>query len=80
MTYHSVAYLLKGDNKKQVSIVPDKPEAKGLIHFFKKDGSWNFVTEEEYEEKKGDLPRLCFATRTPIASFSDKTFPDLDAV
>lgn len=56
VTYDSVAYLLKGDEKKSVSIVPEKPDAQGLIHFYKKDGSWVFVTQEEYEEKKGEIP------------------------
>ena len=44
VTYHAVAYLLKGEEKKRVSIVPDKPDATGLIHFYKKDGNWVFVT------------------------------------
>lgn len=56
VSYHSVAYLLKGEEKKTVSIVPEKPDAQGLIHFYKKDGNWVFVTQEEYEEKKGEIP------------------------
>ena len=46
-SYSAVAYLIGGDNKKPASFIPDKPDATGLIHFYKKEGSWNFVTEEE---------------------------------
>jgi len=63
-----------------VSIVPEKPDASGLIHFYKKEGAWAFVTAEEYEEKKGDLPTLSFATRHSIENFSSKTFADLAAL
>jgi len=63
-----------------VSIVPDKPDATGLTHFFKKDGNWAFVTDDEYDEKKVDLPDLCFATRHPISNLSDKSFADLPAL
>lgn len=80
MTYDAVAYLITADDKPKISIVPEKPEASGLIHFYKKDGSWAFVTEEEYEEKKSELPKLSFATRHPISDFTSKTFADLVAL
>lgn len=82
VTYDSVSYLVKGDNKKPISIVPDKPDATGLIHYYKnkEDGNWVFVTEDEYEAKKEDLPRLCFATRASISDFSEKKFVDLEAL
>lgn len=81
LTRSCVAYLFKGEEKTPVSIVPDKPEATGLIHFHKKpDGNWAFITADEYEEKKGELPDLCFATRHPITGFSDKNFEDLTAL
>lgn len=48
-TYDSVFYLMKGDEYNKKSIVPEKPEATGLIHFWKQqDGKWSFVTDEEY--------------------------------
>ena len=73
VTRTSVAYLFEGQNKKSVSIVPDKPEATGLIHFYKKqDGNWAFVTAEEYIDKKDEIPDLCFACRHPIRNFSEK--------
>ena len=80
MGYRTIAYLIAGDNKSKMSIVPEKPEAKGLIHFFKKDGNWAFVTEDEYEEKKSELPKLSFASRHPISDFNSKTFADLAAL
>ena len=80
VTKNSVAYVLKGDKKQPPSIVPSKPEATGLIHFFKKDEVWNFVTAEEYEQNKDTLPRLSFATRHPIKDFNSKNFVDLSAL
>ena len=70
-------FVLQGGKKKPASFVPEKPEASGLIHFYKKENEWKFVTEDEYEAKKDELPAICFATRHAIANFSDKTFPDL---
>ena len=80
VTKNAVLYLIQGENKQPVSMVPNKPEATGLVHFFKKGGNWVFVTEDEYEAKKNELPQLCFATRYPIANFSEKNFPDLEAL
>jgi len=81
MTKASVAYILKAkETTKQKSIVPNNPDATGLIHFFKKDGNWEFVTQEEYETKKEQLPKLCFATRYPISDFSERNFPDLTVI
>lgn len=82
VTYNSVAYLVRGDNKKPISIVPENPDATGIIHFYKKkeDASWVFVTEDDYEAKKEELPKLCFATRANISEFSEKKFADLEAL
>ena len=80
-THDSVFYLLKGDDGKKKSIVPEKPEATGLIHFWKQeDGKWSFATHEEYEEKKAEMPSLVFASRSTIADFSDKVFPDISTI
>lgn len=38
------------------------------------------MTQEEYQDKKGELPDLSFACRYPIGNFKDKTFPDLEAL
>jgi hypothetical protein len=51
-TYNAMAYLTASDNKKVDSIVPNKPTEKGLIHFYKKDGEWQYVTEGDFESKK----------------------------
>jgi hypothetical protein len=51
-----------------------------LVHFYKKEGNWEFVTSDEYEEKKGVLPKLSYATRHSISDFSSKTFADLAAL
>ena len=61
----------------QDSINPDKPEEKGLVHFYQvvteqtgEDGKpvkeWRFVSPSEYEAKKNEIPALCYATRHPI--------------
>lgn len=71
---------MKSDNKIPVSIIPDKPEAKGMIHFYKKDDEWKFVSQDEYEEKKGELPKLCFATHQSISDFKNRPWADLDSL
>ena len=60
---------------------PENPEATGLMHFYrvdhptkildgKKAKMWKFVTAEQYEERKDELPDLCFATRHPIKALA----------
>lgn len=78
LTKNVIAFIMKGETKKPVSIVPSKPDATGLIHFFKQGEKWEFVTEDEYEAKKNEIPQLSFASRHPIADFSQKTFADLN--
>jgi hypothetical protein len=77
-TYDAVFFVMKDNSKKPVSIIPNKPEAAGLIHFYKEGDEWRYVEESEYEDKKGDLPPMCFATRSPIANFGEKHFMDLE--
>ena len=77
-TYDAVFFVMKDNAKQPVSIIPSKPEATGLIHFYKEGDEWRFVEEGEYEEKKGDLPPICFATRSPIANFGERQFMDLE--
>ena len=79
-TYESLAFVRQLPAEKSASIIPDKPDEQGLIHFYRDNGAWVFVTESEYEEKKAELPRLVFATRHSIKDFSDKEWPDLDAL
>ena len=79
-TYSAVAYLIGGDNKSPASFVPNKPNATGLIHFYKQEGSWKYVTEDEFEAKKAELPKLTYATRHSIQGFNDKVFADLEAL
>ena len=61
----------------QESINPDKPQEKGLVHFYQvvteqtgEDGKpvkeWRFVSPSEYEAKKNEIPELCYASRHPI--------------
>jgi hypothetical protein len=78
----SAFFIIGGEKPIVQSIIPEKPEATGLIHFYKKQGveDWSFMTEEEYKTKKDELPPLSFATRHPIADFKDKDFPDLEAL
>lgn len=53
------------------------PESTGMMHFYKKDGKWVYVTAEEYASKKQSLPDICFATKHRIADLNSKNFPDL---
>ena len=77
-SYDAVFFVMKDDTKKPASIIPNKPEASGLIHFYKEGGEWRFVEETEYAAKKDQLPAMCFATRSPIANFSERNFVDLE--
>lgn len=79
-TEDAVCYVLKDSSKKPVSIIPEKPDASGLIHFYREGDQWVFLDPEEYEAKKDSLPKVCFATRHPIADFSAKPWPDLGPV
>lgn len=62
-------FLMAADNQETPSIDPERPAAKGLIHFYQTPAAdvrgkqWHFVTAEEYEAKKNTLPDICFATR-----------------
>jgi hypothetical protein len=60
--------------------LPDGKKAKGILHFYKKDGAWVFVTEDEFEQRKSELPDLCFAIKSPIEDIETKEWPDLDAL
>lgn len=59
--------------------MPDKTKAKGLLHFYKKDGAWKFLDEAQYDEAKkaGTIPDVCFATKCGIKNF-DKTLENVD--
>lgn len=57
--------------------LPDGRTARGLIHFYKQGDEWHFVTEDEYEQKKHELPALCFATKCPISGIADRSWLDL---
>ena len=74
----ATCFVMKGADKPLPSIIPDKPDEKGLIHFYKQNEEWKFITNSEYEERKGELPPISFATRHPIGSFLDKNFPNLE--
>lgn len=80
VTYNSVTFILKGGQKKPQSIVPEKPDATGLVHFYKSGTEWNYVTADEYEAKKDELPAVCFATHHPIADFANKKFPEISGL
>jgi hypothetical protein len=60
--------------------LPDGRQAKGLLHLYKEKGAWKFLTESEYESKKGELPDLCFAIKCPIEDVENLPWPDLDAL
>jgi hypothetical protein len=57
--------------------VNDK-KSNGMLHFYKVNGKWEYVTADEYEEKKSTLPDLCFVTKCPIEDLENKEWPDLD--
>jgi len=60
--------------------LPDGKKAKGLLHLYKQNGVWKFVTEEDYEQRKAELPDLCFAIKCPIENLTSLDWPDLEAI
>lgn len=75
--------LLEGESKPAEGVSEHKIDGKiekGFLHFYKKDGKWNYVTESEFEQKKDSLPDLCFACKYPITDLENKPFPDLEAL
>mmetsp|Transcript_41597 Transcript_41597/g.63474 ORF Transcript_41597/g.63474 Transcript_41597/m.63474 type:complete len:255 (+) Transcript_41597:414-1178(+) len=60
--------------------LPDGRTVSGLLHFFKKDGQWTYVSEEEVASGKATLPDLCLAIRCPIEDIPSLQWPDLDAL
>ena len=51
------------------SFVPDQRDMTGLTHLYRENGAWKFITEDEYESRKDELPDLCFAIRYPFENF-----------
>lgn len=60
--------------------LPDGRKVNGLLHFYKKNNEWVFVTEDEYEVQRSQLPPLTFATWCPIENMDARTWHDLDKV
>lgn len=50
------------------------------MHFFKKGNDWVYIAQDEYEERKGELPDLSFAIKCPIEDIPKREWPDLDAL
>lgn len=68
---HSIV-IMAGEEKPTDNLyvhkLPDG-QATGLIHFFKnEDGTWTFLNEAQYDERKaaGTMPEIAFATKHPI--------------
>lgn len=52
--------------EKLIHSLPDGNMAMGMLHCYKKGDEWKFVTEDEYEQKKNELPDICWAFKCPI--------------
>jgi hypothetical protein len=72
--------LGKEEEKSLEHSLPDGRKVKGLLHFYKKGDQWNYVTSDEYEQKKNELPALSFAMKYPVADLASKEWPDLEAL
>lgn len=48
------------------------------MHFYKKEGKWNYLSQKDYESKKDTLPEITFAIKCPIEDLESKNFPDLE--
>jgi hypothetical protein len=54
--------------------------AEGVLHAYQQDGKWSFMSQEEYETKKGKgLPDVCLAFKCPIENV-DLAFNGPDSI
>ena len=62
-----------------ISIIQDREKPSGLTHVYKEGSEWKFIPENEFEQRKGELPGLSLAIRYPFANFKEKQgeLPDL---
>lgn len=60
--------------------LPNGVDCSGLVHLYKKDGKWTYVSQPDYEAKKAELPDLCIAIKCPIQGIEEREWPDLDAL
>lgn len=58
--------------------IAEKEVEKGFLHFYKKGEKWHYVAEKDFEEKKKDLPPICFAIKYPIQDLESKPFPEIE--
>ena len=48
--YNTTYFVLAPENNFQKSIIPQQPDATGMVHFYKeRGGEWKFMRQEEYE-------------------------------
>ena len=43
-TRNSTNFVIAGEVINNTSIVPGKPDEQGLVHFYKQDNEWKFMT------------------------------------
>ena len=58
--------------EKVTTIIPGRATPSGVTHAYKANGQWKFIPEDEYEARKGELPRLSFAIQYPFSDYEGK--------
>jgi hypothetical protein len=59
--------------------LPDGRTLTGMLHFYKKDGKWVYVSEDE--SKTHEFPDICFAIKSPMKGLeANDKWPDLEKV
>lgn len=73
--------ILDGINEHNMDCI-DGNVVKGVLHFyFDSADQLQFVTPEDYESKKNEIPDVCYAIKAPISSFEKlKLLPDLKSI
>ena len=61
--------FLNKPSEKTISIIPGREKPSGLTHVYKVGKTWKFIAEDEYEQRKMELPNLSFAIQYPFAKF-----------
>lgn len=59
--------LLNKAEEKIASIIPGRENSSGITHAYKSDSQWKFISEDEYQQRKSELPLISFAIQYPFS-------------
>lgn len=87
-TYSSSFFYIEGEDLPSDNVgihhgytcdVTQQCPVVGTMHFYKDGEGWHFLSKEGYEQKKNELPNICYATKYYIEDIQGKTWPEVNA-